>query len=519
MNRQRLGCIALALSLSWGLLSAAPGAQAAVYRTSVAPAANSAPDANLYTLYEVWYAFTFINYDVCGSVPGSFGCYGSGQLTGFGRVGAMIEGEPNVDTATNTVRRDIYVVDQAVGGGTSTKMSLSVYRLAEVIKGPLPPITCVRIKKIELPLAGGLTVKTSIAADARYLFIGTDQGTNGVRVSKSDYSVTSIGGITPATPLSAISADNEGYVTTAFGGPTGGFSVANPDGTPNRSGTGSAFMLGTGQGLSTSDMGLAGTAAAPALSVRYDKRFERPKMSSLPDAGLFRMYALDATRSTVSYSFCGTLSGSSGCYASGSLGPFGRVGAMLEGLPTSDPTTHTVRRDVYIVDQAVRGSSSKMMRLYDYRLAEVVDAPNVSVTATRIKTIDLPVIGGVDAKTYLGASGNYLWIGSNQDPSSTSVSRVDWSVSSTVAFDPPINASLVSVDAYGFVTMTFGDTQNGINGFFVTDGKGKLAQDGGGPDFTLGTTRGLSISDGNLAIGNPAAMPPRLQVHLDAARR
>ena len=93
----------ICVSLSYGEESGVP----------VAPAA--AIDATLYTRYHTDPDQTIIDWNVCGSLPGSSGCYGSGTLGPFGRVGALLEGEPKTDLIANTVTRAIYVLEYASG--------------------------------------------------------------------------------------------------------------------------------------------------------------------------------------------------------------------------------------------------------------------------------------------------------------------------------------------------------------------------------------------------------------------
>ena len=60
----------------------------------------------MYTSYYFSSGYKTVSFFVCGSVPGSDGCYGTGSLGPFGHVGAMIEG--GVHTVSNVVNRDIY---------------------------------------------------------------------------------------------------------------------------------------------------------------------------------------------------------------------------------------------------------------------------------------------------------------------------------------------------------------------------------------------------------------------------
>lgn len=85
------------------------------------------PDATLYTSYFFGSGYQDLTWVVCGSTPETKGCYGSGSLGPFGRVSALMEGNPTTDAATNTVSRIIYVVD--VGSGSDgTAVVLHAYK-------------------------------------------------------------------------------------------------------------------------------------------------------------------------------------------------------------------------------------------------------------------------------------------------------------------------------------------------------------------------------------------------------
>src|SRR6266849_8583252 len=58
--------------------------------------ATSAPvDQTLYTRYDIYTGSPFVDYCVCGSTQQSSGCYSCGNLGPFGKVGALIEGNPS----------------------------------------------------------------------------------------------------------------------------------------------------------------------------------------------------------------------------------------------------------------------------------------------------------------------------------------------------------------------------------------------------------------------------------------
>jgi hypothetical protein len=75
----------------------------------------AAIDSTLFTTYTANTKYTGLNWLVCGSTQATSGCYGSGSLGPFGRVGAMIEGNPAQNLLKGTVTRYIYMLDVAYG--------------------------------------------------------------------------------------------------------------------------------------------------------------------------------------------------------------------------------------------------------------------------------------------------------------------------------------------------------------------------------------------------------------------
>ena len=98
---------ALAVSVTLFALSTISGAA----QTTSAP--PSALDATVFTTYSLSSGDQNVSLSVCGSLPGSEGCYGGAFLGPFGKIGALLEGNPS--TKGNTVIRAIYVLDIATG--------------------------------------------------------------------------------------------------------------------------------------------------------------------------------------------------------------------------------------------------------------------------------------------------------------------------------------------------------------------------------------------------------------------
>jgi hypothetical protein len=216
------------------------------------PAAASAPiDATLYTTYNL--NGTTVDLSVCGSTQESSGCYGGGTLGPFVRLGALIEGNPSTNLTTNTVTRYIYALDVAAGTN-SDGVDLYIYKKTDVITPTFDNVSVTLFKTVSLPLPGGSSVSASMAANAKFLFIGTNRGAHSVSVQKSNFAIVESGAFTPPIPVTAITADQYGYVTVTFG-KFSGFDVENgsvvygPDGSVQQSGGGASFMLNTNQAV------------------------------------------------------------------------------------------------------------------------------------------------------------------------------------------------------------------------------------------------------------------------------
>jgi hypothetical protein len=250
----------------------------AVSLLTFSSAAYAAPiDSTLYTSYFFGSSYQNLTLIVCGSTALSFGCYGSAGLGPFGKVGAMIEGNPSYNLTTNTVTRKIYVVDVA-SGSSGTGVTLYVYKKTDTITASSDTISVKLVNTLTLSLTGGTSAVCSMAANSGFLFIGTDQSPQAVRVQKSNLSTTPVGGFSPPINVTSITSDKYGYVTVTFGGFTSGedgFYTFGPNGQSEGDGGGAWFMLSTDAGLSTSSLPpvSAGVNLAERLQVR-------PKASS-----------------------------------------------------------------------------------------------------------------------------------------------------------------------------------------------------------------------------------------------
>ncbi len=215
--------------------------------------------------------------------------------------------------------------------------------------------------------------------------------------------------------------------------------------------------------------------------------------SGSPDATLFTTYRLFSGDQTVSWSVCGSTALTEGCYASGSLGPFGRAGALTEGNPSVNLSTNTVTRRIYVVDIASGGTGNDVV-LYVYKKTDVVSSTSDTVTVTLLNTVTLPLTGGSTAVCSMAANNGFLFIGTDQSPQAVRVQKSKLTLAQLGGFYPPINVTAITADKYGYVTVTYGQFSSGENGFYVYGPDGALREDGGGASFILNTVTAVSTA-------------------------
>jgi hypothetical protein len=194
-------------------------------------------DSGLFTTYTTDTAKTTLSWVVCGSIGKGNGCYSAGQLGPFGQLGSIVESAKVYDVREGTVTRFLYVVDQAYGSGQNG-VALYAYQRVDTIASEYDHTTFTLKKTISLSLVGGTQAVVLLAANQRYLVIGTSNSTAQVEVNKHTYVITPLT-IISETPNS-ITADNYGYVTVTS---ANSFAVVGPDGTLREDGGGSPFMI------------------------------------------------------------------------------------------------------------------------------------------------------------------------------------------------------------------------------------------------------------------------------------
>ena len=208
--------------------------------------------------------------------------------------------------------------------------------------------------------------------------------------------------------------------------------------------------------------------------------------------------AIDSTLSTtysllgstkIDWSVCGSVGETSGCYGAGTIGPFGKIGPMIEGNPASNLAKGTVTRNIYVLDTAA-GSSGTGVELYIYKKVDTITADTDTITVTLFKTVNLPLTGGATTIAYLAANKNFLFIGTNQDYFAIRVQKNNLALQQYGEVSGPATVSAITADPYGFVTVTW-VTPDGSNAFLVFNPDGLEEEDGGGAPFMLNTIQAV----------------------------
>ncbi len=166
---------------------------------------------------------------------------------------------------------------------------------------------------------------------------------------------------------------------------------------------------------------------------------------------------------------------------------------MIEGNPSV--SGNTVTRMIYVVDTA-SGTSGTGVTLNAYKKTDTVSSTADTVKVTLVKSVNLPTLtGGITATCSMAATPTLLFIGTNLGQQAVYVKKSNFSVTPVGLYiiGPPVTS--ITVDKYGYVTVTQGDFTSGTNGFTVFNSTGTAEEDGGGAEFMLDTTAATSTAN------------------------
>src|SRR5436190_23426401 len=155
---------------------------------NTASAHKVALDAGLYTLYSGPADGSHIDFDVCGQLVGSGGCYGGGILDNFESACSVLEGRPK--TNENVVTRAIYILDRHLTKRASA--TLYVYTRTDTITDTLDQVQVTLTTQVAVGITAGQNAKRMMAANDRFLYIGTNKDPVAVSVDKKSFGLVSI---------------------------------------------------------------------------------------------------------------------------------------------------------------------------------------------------------------------------------------------------------------------------------------------------------------------------------------
>lgn len=207
------------------------------------------------------------------------------------------------------------------------------------------------------------------------------------------------------------------------------------------------------------------------------------------DSTLFTNYTMNTARTNLTWYVCGSLPGTDGCYGAGFLGPFGKIGAMIEGLPSQNLSKGTVTRYIYVLDENYAPGPNGVA-LYVYKRVDTIAEGDDTITVTSFKTVILPLTGGSSTVSSMAANKNFLYMGTNQDDSAVQLKKSTFAISQYAEISGPATVESITADQYGFITTTW-TTSSGSAGFNVIDPNGFAQEGGGGSEFMLNTVQAV----------------------------
>jgi hypothetical protein len=208
--------------------------------------------------------------------------------------------------------------------------------------------------------------------------------------------------------------------------------------------------------------------------------------TAAPDSTLFTTYTVDESLQHAHYSVCGSTKETGGCYASGLLGSYGQIGAMLEGDPVI--SGNTVTRQIYVLDVA-NGPSRDAVALFVYTKTDVVTETFDHVTVKPDRKFNLPLVGGKAVTTFMAGNESFIFVGTNESEQAVMMNKHDLRDIETLgAGSPAAPVAAINADNYGYVSVEFAEPNASVYVFGPT---GANVSEGGGQYFVLNDLNGV----------------------------
>lgn len=226
-----------------------------------------------------------------------------------------------------------------------------------------------------------------------------------------------------------------------------------------------------------------------------------------PDSSILTTYGFQADQ-TVSYLVCGNTELTGGCFAQGSIGPFGRVGALLEGFPAIEGNIVTHR--IYVLDLG-GGSTGTDVLLWIYTKTDTVSDSSDTVTVKLTKQLKLPLVGGSSVAGFMAANENDLFVGTSQSTQAVSVRKGNWAITELGGTIPSSTVSAITADSNGYVEVLQGLGSQTGGTFNIYGPNGEEFEGGGGTPVVLDWTNAL-IPNAQQAADLQSTVPLPLRI-------
>lgn len=194
----------------------------------------------------------------------------------------------------------------------------------------------------------------------------------------------------------------------------------------------------------------------------------------LPDAGVFTTYQVSADKTSIAWSTCGTVPGSSGCFGSGTLTPFAHVCAVLQTAPVTKGLV--VSRDLFVLDAR---RASPVLNVFRRKNTYIDGAVLSSVTLRKRIALSMP--GGVQ-DCYMAASATKVFAGVASATGAAAIDIASLSVAPVPGFSPPETVTGITADERGYVSVQYS------GGYYLYAPGGGVVQDGGGTALLFNPT-------------------------------
>jgi len=208
---------------------------------------------------------------------------------------------------------------------------------------------------------------------------------------------------------------------------------------------------------------------------------------TLDDANVFTYYNFVPGGSSINWTTCGRTGGISGCFGSGSIGPFAGPCAIMEGKPTT--SGNTLNQYVYVVEASTTGFQYAVLDIYQKQdVINGSDTPSMSL----VRRINLNLKVGLKTACFMAGGPRYIFIGTVLSARAMRFDTVTQKLVAEGSNSVPTGlVSQITADARGFVTINYTHGMTTAVDFYDPDGN--LTQSGGGSAFEPNSSTGVQL--------------------------